>query len=256
MAFVDRKTKINLPQFLASMVDFVIPPACPVCRKLVGGNDGVCAACWRELEFITPPICYRTGVPLAEDPGPEGAGLSAIINPPPYHRARAPLIYTGIGAQFIRRMKYGDQSELATLLAPLILRSAMPLFASADLLVPVPMHRWRLARRRFNQSAELARALSRLTGVPMLVQVLERHRATAQQVGLTRAARRTNLRGAFRVREAEKARLAGRHILLVDDVLTTGATVEACTRTLLRAGAEAVDVVTLARVVMPETLAV
>ena len=132
----------------------------------------------------------------------------------------------------------------------------MPLFASADLLVPVPMHRWRLARRRFNQSAELARALSRLTGVPMLVQVLERHRATAQQVGLTRAARRTNLRGAFRVREAEKARLAGRHILLVDDVLTTGATVEACTHTLLRAGAEAVDVVTLARVVMPETLAV
>ena len=132
----------------------------------------------------------------------------------------------------------------------------MPLFASADLLVPVPMHRWRLARRRFNQSAELARALSRLTGVPMLVQVLERHRATAQRVGLTRVARRTNLRGAFRVREAEKARLAGRHILLVDDVLTTGATAEACTHTLLRAGAEAVDVVTLARVVMPETLAV
>ena len=90
----------------------------------------------------------------------------------------------------------------------------------------------------------------------MLVQALERHRTTAQQVGLTRAARRTNLRGAFRVRESEKARLAGRHILLVDDVLTTGATVEACTRTLLRAGAEAVDVVTLARVVMPETLAV
>ena len=118
------------------------------------------------------------------------------------------------------------------------------------------MHRWRLARRRFNQSAELARALSRLTGVLMRVQVLERHRATAQQVGLTRAVRRSNLRGAFRVREAEKAGLAGRQVLLVDDVLTTGATVEACTRTLLRAGAEAVDVVTLARVVMPETLAV
>ena len=167
MAFVDRKTKINLPQFLASMVDFVIPPACPVGRKLVGGNDGVCAACWRDLEFITPPLCHRTGVLLAEDPGPEGAGLAAIINPPPYHRARAPLKYTGIGAQLIRRKTYGDQSELAALLAPLILRSATPLFASADLLVPVPMHRWRLARRRFNQSAELARALWRLTGVPM-----------------------------------------------------------------------------------------
>ena len=142
------------------------------------------------------------------------------------------------------------------MLAPLILRSAMPLFASADLLVSVPMHRWRLERRRFNQWAELARLLSRLTGLPMLVQALERHGATAQQVGLTRAARRTNLRGAFRVGESEKARLAGRHILLVDDVLTTGATVEACIRTLLRAGVEAVDVVTLARVVMPETLAV
>ena len=179
-----------------------------------------------------------------------------MINPPPYHRARAPLKYTGIGAQLIRRMKYSDQSELAAMLAPLILRAATPLFSTADLLVPVPMHRWRLARRRFNQSAELARALSRLTGVPMQVDMLERHRATAQQVGLTRAARRTNLRGAFRVRDAAKAQLAGRHVLLVDDVLTTGATAEACTRTLLRAGAGAVDIVTLARVVMPETLAV
>ena len=113
----------------------------------------------------------------------------------------------------------------------------MPLFASADLLVPVPMHRWRLARRRFNQWAELARPLSRLTGLPMPVQALERHGATAQQVGLTLAGRRSNLRGAFRGRGAEKAGLAGRHILLVDDVLTTGATVEACTRTLLRAEA-------------------
>jgi ComF family protein len=138
----------------------------------------------------------------------------------------------------------------------LILRAATLLFSTADLLVPVPMHRWRLARRRFNQSAELARALSRLTGVPMQVDMLERHRATAQQVGLTRVARRTNLRGAFRVRDATKAQLAGRHVLLVDDVLTTGATAEACTRTLLRAGAGAVDIVTLARVVMPETLAV
>ena len=153
-------------------------------------------------------------------------------------------------------MKYVDQSELAKFLAPLILRSAMPLFASVDLLVSVPLHRWRLTRRWSELSAELARALSRLTGVPMLVQVLERHRATAQQVGPTRAARRTNVRGAFCVHEAEKARLAGRHMLLVDDVLTTGATVEACTRTLLRAGAEAVDVVTLVRVVMPETFAV
>jgi ComF family protein len=153
-------------------------------------------------------------------------------------------------------MKYSDQSELAAMLAPLVMRAATPLFAAADLIVPVPMHRWRLARRRFNQSAELARALSRLSGVPMQVHILERHRATAQQVGLTRAARRSNLRGAFRVRADAKAQIAGRHVLLVDDVLTTGATVEACTRTLLRAGAGEVDVVTLARVVMPETLPV
>lgn len=256
MAFVDEKTKINLPQFLASLVDFIIPPACPVCRELVSGHAGVCASCWRDLDFITPPICYRTGVPLAEDPGPEGAGLAAMIRPPPYHRARAALAYSGVGAQLIRRMKYSDQSELAAMLAPLVMRAATPLFAAADLIVPVPMHRWRLARRRFNQSAELARALSRLSGVPMQVHILERHRATAQQVGLTRAARRSNLRGAFRVRADAKTQIAGRHVLLVDDVLTTGATVEACTRTLLRAGAGEVDVVTLARVVMPETLPV
>ena len=156
------------------MVDFVIPPACPLCRKLVGDNNGVCTAGWRDLEFITLPICHRTSVLLAEDPGPEGAGHAAIINPPPYHRACAPLKYTCIGAPLVRPMKYGDQSELAASLAPLTLRSAMPLFASADLLVPVPIRRWRLARRRFNQSVKLACALSRLTGAPMQVQVLER----------------------------------------------------------------------------------
>ena len=142
------------------------------------------------------------------------------------------------------------------MLAPLILRAATPLFSTADLLVPVPMHRWRLARRRFNQLAVLAPALSRVTSVPMQVEMLGHHRATAQQVGLTRAAWRTSLRSAFRMRDAAKAQLTCRHVLLADDVLTTGATAEACTRTLLRAGAGALDSVTLARVVMPETLAV
>ena len=256
MAFVDQKTKTILSDFLTSIIDFIIPPACPICRELVSGDDGVCPTCWRDLAFITPPICHRTGVPLAEDLGPEGAGLMAMLRPPPYARARAPLHYAGVAAQLVRRMKYSDQSELAAIFAPLMLRAAAPLFASADMLVPVPMHRWRLARRRFNQSAELARALSRLSGVPLQTQILERHRATAQQVGLTRAARRTNLRGAFRVGPAGQSLLGDRRVLLVDDVLTTGATAETCTRTLLRAGAAQVDVVTLARVVMPETLAI
>ena len=130
----------------------------------------------------------------------EARGTRAIV--------RQALAIKNLGDIVFHRVQYGtcgqkNKNKPAALLAPLILRSAAPLFASADLLVPVPTHRWRLARRRFHQSAELARALSRLTGVPMRVQVLERHRATAQQVGLTRAARRANLRGAFRVREAE-----------------------------------------------------
>ncbi len=122
--------------------------------------------------------------------------------------------------------------------------------------MPVPMHRWRLARRRLNQSAELAHALSRLTGLPMQVDMRERHRARVQQLGLARDARRANFCGAFRMRDAEKGQLADRHVLLVVDVLTTGATAEACMRTLLRSGAGAIDTVISARVVMPETLAV
>ena len=167
------------------------------------------------------------GFPFTETPGPERAGFSAMINPPPYHRDHASLKYTGIGAQLIRRMRLSDRSELAAMLAPLIFRAATPLFSSADLLVPVPMHRWCLAGHRFDQSAELASSWSRLTGVPMQVDMRERRRAPVQQVGLTRAARRTNLPGAFRVRDATKGHLAGRPVLLADDVFATGATAEA-----------------------------
>ena len=115
------------------MVDFVNTPACSVCRNLVNGTDGVYAACWRDLKFFTPPSAIAPAFPLTEAPGPEGTGLTAIINPPSYNRARALLKYTGIGAQLIRRIKYSDQSELAAMLAPLILRAATPLFSTADL---------------------------------------------------------------------------------------------------------------------------
>lgn len=229
-----------------------LPWLCPGCRVPVA-DRGLCAACWSQLSFITPPYCQRLGLPFAFSVGEQTLSEEAIARPPAFHRARAAVRYEGVAPRLVHDFKYGDRLDLAPLLGGLMVRAGAPLLTDAEVLVPVPLHWRRLMSRRFNQSAELARILARDTGLPVLPQALTRRRATAQQVGLSRSARASNVQGAFAVPDDARGAIHGRRLILVDDVLTTGATVEACARALTRAGAARVDVLTFARVVDPAT---
>jgi ComF family protein len=229
-------------------VDLALPPLCPACRAPVVGV-ALCAECWSKLSFIAPPYCERLGIPFAFDAGPGLLSMQAIADPPAYGRARAAVRYDDTARTLVHAFKYGDRLDLAPTLGRWMARAGAELLVEADAIVPVPLHWRRLWARRFNQSAMLAEVIAREAGRPVAHGALKRVKATVQQVGLTRAQRAENIQGAFRVPAAGKAAVAGRRLVLVDDVLTTGATVEGCTRALLRAGAAAVDVLTFARVV-------
>jgi ComF family protein len=232
-------------------LDVALPPLCPSCREPLGGGAGLCAACWSKLSLIEPPYCVRLGIPFTYDPGPGLLSMEAIAAPPAYDRARAAVRYDDIARALVTRFKYGDRLDLAPMMGRWMARAGRELIADADALVPVPLHWRRLWARRFNQSAALAKTIGDIAGVPMLTGVLRRVRATPQQVGLSKTERADNVQGAFRVPPECRADVAGRRLILVDDVLTSGATVDTCARALLRAGAAHVDVLVFARVVAP-----
>jgi ComF family protein len=232
-------------------LDLVLPPLCPSCREPLGDGLGLCASCWTKLSFIEPPYCARLGIPFLYDPGPGLLSMEAIADPPAYGRARAAVRYDDVARALVHSFKYGDRLDLAPLMGRWMARAGRELIAETDALIPVPLHWRRLWARRFNQSASLAMAVAQTAGIPVLHSALKRVRATAQQVGLSKAQRADNVQGAFAVPAEEKNQVAGRRVLLIDDVLTSGATVDTCARALLRAGAAQVDVLTFARVVSP-----
>ena len=231
------------------MLDAALPPLCPACRSPVADLGGLCPDCWGQLSFITPPYCERLGIPFAYDPGPGILSMEAIADPPAYNRARAAVRYDDIARDLVHRLKYGDRLDLATTMGRWMAHAGRDLIAEADALLPVPLHWRRLWARRFNQSAALAQAISRATAIPVAPAALRRVKATAQQVGLSRAERATNVQGAFSAEHRAKGEVAGRRLIVIDDVLTSGATSDACARALLRAGAAQVDVLVFARVV-------
>lgn len=234
---------------LRSALDFALPPLCPACREPLGDGAGLCASCWSKLSFIEPPFCPRLGIPFVYDPGPGLLSMEAIASPPAYDRARAAVRYDDIARDLVHSFKYGDRLDLAPIMGRWMARAGSSLFDGADALIPVPLHWRRQWARRVNQSAVLSIEISRISGISVLHDVLRRARATSQQVGLSKAERAVNVQGAFRVPQEQKTTLSGRRVILVDDVLTSGATVEACTKVLLRAGAAHVDVLVFARVV-------
>lgn len=189
------------------------------------------------------------GTPFEHDLGDGIVSAAALADPPPFRRARSAAVYGDVARRLVHQLKYYDRPHLAEIMATAMRRAGEPLLSAAALIVPVPLYRWRLWQRRFNQAAALAASLSRLTGVPHDPLVLERVKPTRRQVGLSATQRRDNVRGAFRVPDAARARIAGRDVLLIDDVYTSGATAKAATRALLRGGAAAVDVLTFARVI-------
>lgn len=235
---------------LRKSLDLALPPLCAVCRLPVEGK-GLCPACWSKLSFITPPYCERLGIPFMYDPGPGMLSMEAIASPPAYRRARAAVRFDEISRALVHALKYNDRLDLAPMMGRWISQAGRELLAEADALVPVPLHWRRQWARRFNQSAVLAAAISADSRVPLAAAALKRVKATAQQVGLSRSERAANIQGAFRVPADGQAMVTGRRLVLVDDVLTSGATIDGCARALLRAGAANVDVLIFARVADP-----
>ena len=226
---------------MRAALDVALPRLCAVCREPVEG-EGLCAACWSKLSFITRPYCERLGIPFVYDPGPGILSMEAIADPAAYNRARAAVRFDEISRALVHALKYGDRLDLAPMMGRWISRAGREILAEAD--------------ARFNQSAMLAASVSAASGVLTVTTALKRVKATVQQVGLSRSERATNVQGAFRVPEQGKAAVVGRRLVVLDDVLTSGATVEGCARALLRAGARQVDVLVFARVADPVRMSI
>jgi ComF family protein len=233
------------------MVDAVLPPLCLICRQGVADPGTLCPACWSRQTFIATPLCAACGVPFDLDPGLGALCGFCVSHPHRFARARAVLRYDAQSRPLILGFKHADRLEGAPAFAAWMARAGAELLADAELLVPVPLHRWRLASRRYNQAALLAGALAERSGVATAPLALVRRRSTPPQGRMNHAARQRNLAGAIAPGPAAAA-IVGRRVLLIDDVLTTGATADECARVLLAAGATAVDVLTLARVVRDE----
>jgi ComF family protein len=229
-------------------LDIALPTLCVACREPVDG-EGVCAKCWAKLSFIAPPFCPRLGIPFVYDPGPGLLSMEAISDPPAYARARAAVRYDDVARTLVHALKYQDRTDLAPAMGRWMARAGRELLDGADALIPVPLHWRRGWSRRYNQSGALARVIERQSGVKVVSEALRRARPTQQQIGLSRSQRASNVQGAFKVAPDRQSDIQGRRVILVDDVLTSGATADACARALLRARAAQVDVLVFARVV-------
>lgn len=242
-------------QAAAAALDAVLPPQCLSCGSVTQTPGALCAVCWARIVWLTPPLCACCGTPFEFDPAP-GSGervlcAPCLAEPPAFARARAVFRYDEASRDLILAFKHADRTHSAPAFGRWLARAGAELLADADIVTPVPLHWTRLAWRRYNQSALLAHAVAEASGRICVPDLLRRVRRTPTQGERGRAARRRNVRRAFAVSEAHRARLDGGRVVLVDDVFTTGATVEECTQVLLDGGARAVDVLTLARVVRP-----
>lgn len=235
-------------------LDLLYPPLCLNCGAAVAGAQALCGTCFAQLRPISAPYCPVLGLPFEVPLGPDARSAEAIADPPPFDRARSAVVYNEVARKLVSRLKYGDRPEIARFCARLMATAGRDLFEGGPVLVPVPLHRLRQLGRMYNQSAELARSLGRETGLRVDAGLVQRSRATRQQVGLSAEARQRNVAGAFSVHPDALVRLGGRAVVIVDDVITTGSTVKAMTRALTRAGVDRVDVISFARVVIADGL--
>lgn len=237
----------------AALLDQLYPPLCLSCDTPVASADALCADCFKTLRPITAPLCPVLGIPFEVSLGPDARSAEAIADPPPFDRARAAVIYNDVARALVGKLKYGDRPELARFCARLMAQAGHELWGNDAVLVPVPLHPLRQLSRRYNQSTELARALARITRLPVDPSLVLRKKRTRQQVGLSADARQRNVAGAFAPHPLMLERLRGRRAIIIDDVMTTGATVKAVTRALRKGGADRIDVMTFARVVTGAT---
>ncbi|HEX4693881.1 ComF family protein [Sphingomonas sp.] len=233
---------MGVREVLADTLALALPPRCPGCGAVVRGDHRFCVDCWGSLNFLGPPWCATCSAPFAIDRGPDAQCGACLEHPPRHAGARAAVAYGPVARTLALRLKYGGRLAFATTAARLMARH-MP--GDADVMVPVPLHRWRLWGRGFNQAVLIANALVRETGVPHDPLALRRGKRTPALRGMNARQRRTAVSGAFTVAR----RLDSAHVVLIDDVYTSGATADACTRALLKAGAAKVTILCWARVV-------
>ena len=248
MQALSRRAGAALKRLGTGLLDQLYPPTCLHCDAPVGTAQALCPACFRELRPITAPLCPRLGIPFEVFLGPDALSAEAIADPPPFDRARSAVLYNAVARKLVSRLKYGDRPELAAFCARLMLTAGHEFWGAEPVLVPVPLHPWREFTRRYNQSTELARAVGALTGATVDPLLVRRKKNTRRQVGLTADARVRNVAGAFLAHPDILARLKGRPVVIVDDVITTGSTVRAVSRALQKAGVERIDVLSFARV--------
>ena len=232
---------------LRPVLDFALPPRCPGCGAVTDEPHRFCLACWSELVFLGEPCCARCALPFDYGEGEDALCGACLADPPRFGRLRAAVAYGEISRKVALRLKYGGRPGVAETIARLMARH---LDAPPDaILVPVPLHRWRIWRRGYNQAGLIASALARRAGLEARLDLLERVKSTPPLKGMSPRERRDAVRGAFRIAGRHKAAVRGRSVVLIDDVYTSGATANACARILTRAGAAEVDVLTWARVV-------
>ena len=229
-----------------AVADLIVPPVCLACHAPLSDHHALCATCWGRIDFIRAPVCDRLGIPLPYDTGGVMVSAGAAAHPPDYDRARGVAAFHGTMQKLIHRFKYSDRHDARRMFGRWLVAAGESLIAESDVVIPVPLNRWRLLDRRFNQSAILAMEVSRRTGIEEALVSLVRTKKTVSQVGLTIEERRLNMAGAFVVPDLRRADIAGRRVLLIDDVITTGATINAAARALKAGGAVRVDVLALA----------
>lgn len=232
---------------LRPALDFSLPPRCPGCGTVVDGDHRFCIDCWRKIDFLGPPACVGCALPLPFVDGPDARCGACLARPRAFDRAYAATAYGDLTRLLALKLKYGTRPAMALTIAKLMVRNVAP---GADaLLVPVPLHRWRIWRRGYNQAALIASALAKQTGSTAELHALVRTRSTPPLKAMNSAKRRDAVRGAFAVDERMADRIRGRAILLIDDVYTTGSTANACAKALKKAGATSVDLHIWTRVV-------
>ncbi|PPC88537.1 MAG: phosphoribosyltransferase [Hyphomicrobium sp.] len=235
------------------LIDTILPPLCLGCECRILSHDALCPTCWPKIDFIRAPLCDRLGLPLPYSSGSYGTdgpiiSAAAAADPPRYDRARAVAKFDGLMRDLVHDMKYQDSHNGRRLFGRWLADAGRELLTDADALVPIPLARFRLLSRRFNQAQILASEVQRLTAIPVRHFALLRTRSTARQVGMSRGQRQRNVAGAFVVPERALGEVAGKKIILIDDVITTGATVSAAAQAMKKVGAARVDVLALALV--------
>jgi len=231
------------------LADNLWPPLCISCDIPIQDSNGLCSSCWARMRFLSTPQCSACGVPFPFDVGSQALCVACARSHPPYESARASLIYDDASRGMILAYKHGDRTDLVPALTKMMMRPGAVLLDRADIVAPVPLHWTRLLSRRYNQAGLISNRLAKICGMRSIPDVLVRTKRTGTQGDKTSAGRKRNVKGAFRVHPRHKEMLEGKRVLLIDDVLTTGATVESAARALLKDGASAVDVLTIARVV-------